>query len=158
MIKMADLATKVCIEKEVQERFLTISKKEKRKFFTRDLTITGEMEVKVPGRLSYKNVDMCSVCYETPIEVDLSGRIAEMKTETGRGLMVENARVQLTAYRENKTESELESGDGKISLKRLPDPEITLFRNNKRVVLNQVIGVPVVYIKRGVINYNPKTK
>jgi hypothetical protein len=158
IIKMVDLTTKICTGKESQDKILIVAKKEKRKFFTRYLTITGELEVKVPGRPSYENVASCSVCYKTPIEFDLDGRVADLETEKGKGLIVENARVHLTAYRENKTESELGRSDGEINLKRLPDPEVTLSQNNKTIVLNQVIGIPVVYIKKGMINYNPKTK
>ena len=67
--------------------------------------------------------------------------------------MVENGRVQLTAYKES-VENKLAPDTKEITLST--DPEITLYQKDKKTVLNQVMGIPVISVKRGIITYDPK--
>lgn len=125
-------------------------KEEQKKFYARSLTVTGEMIVKLPGRDLYKSVQSFSASYEKPMEVDLLGKMLE----TREGIKLEQGRMQITAYRENSAENALERKEKDMTIRRqLPDPEITLYENEKKIVLNQVLGVPVVTISHGSVTY-----
>ena len=124
-----------------------------KQFSTRSLIITGEMDLKIPGRGAYMGIDSVHVCYQKPMDVDLSGNMSE----NSEGLLeVNNGRMQITAYRENEAENALDKIKGEIELqiKEIPDPEITLYRGKEQIVLNQVIGIPIINIIRGSVNYS----
>lgn len=148
MIK--NLVTKI---KETEQREILEQlelKEERKKFYARSLTVTGEMSVKVPGRETYEGVSSFSASYEKPMEVDIMGRMLETK----EGIKLKQGRMQITAYRENPAENALERKEKDMIIRRqLPDPEITLYENEKKIVLNQVFGVPVVTISHGSVTY-----
>ncbi|MBI2106777.1 hypothetical protein HYT57_02225 [Candidatus Woesearchaeota archaeon] len=125
---------------------------EHRSFSTKSLILRGKVDVKVPGRETYQNVDEVFINYEQPMEVDLRGCIAE----TEGILEVCFGRLQVVAYRENKAETALDKRYGSIVVvepKQQPDPEITMYTGDKRVVLNQVIGIPVINVRQAKLTY-----
>ena len=142
---MADLTTKILqTEKELE------IKEERRKFSAKYLTITGQINVKLPGRAHYNNVNTLSVCYEHPMEVELDGRLLETKD----GLEIKEGRMQIISYRENPAETALDKREEDMTIRRrIPDPEITLHQEGKTIVLNQVLGIPIIKINSGLLTY-----
>ncbi len=124
---------------------------EHRTFSTRSLTVNGKMDVKIPGRETYEGIDGFTATYEQPMEVDLRGNVYE----NPEGILeIDFTRFSVTGYRENKAETALDRIGKESIIKLLPDPEITLYRGDERIVLNQVIGIPVVNVKSGSMTYS----
>ena len=128
----------------------TDKKYEHRKFSTRSLSIDGKMDVRIPGREVYDNIDKILVVYEQPMEIDLRGNIHE----NAGVIEAESTRVSVTGYRENKAESALDrKGKEIVLMKKMKDPEVTMYRGNERIILNQVIGMPIININKGSMTY-----
>ncbi len=128
----------------------------KKEISTRYLTVSGRMEVKLPGRESYKDVTSFSISYEEPMSIDIKGKIAEADGDRDRQCcMVQEGRLEVIAYRVNKTEEVLDRTNEKVQLnmRRIIDPEITIYQGDKKIILNQVIGIPVVSVNSGYITF-----
>lgn len=125
-----------------------------RNFSTRHLTVRGMMNVQIPGRDPYTNVTALTMVYAQPMDVDLRGKMAE----TSGGLLeVRDGRMQVVAYRENGAETALAEKKGSVvTYDKLVDPEVTISRGDERIVLNQLIGSPVVSVKSGSVSYDSK--
>jgi hypothetical protein len=128
-----------------------VKKCEHRNFSTKSLTVNGKINVKIPGREAYEGVDSFSVTYDQPMEVELRG----MVYENDEGILeVDYTRFSVKGDRENKAETALDRIGKETVIKLLPDPEITLYRGDERIVLNQVIGIPVINVKSGSMTYS----
>lgn len=145
---MVNLITRIGNREKTEEGRL-----ETKKFKTRYLTVKGNMDVKIPGFSTYESVDAISICYEKPMEIDLSGRMLE----TGVGIEVEDGRLEIIAYRENEAETALDEKKESIYLQKITkakklDPEIALYRDENRTEINQAMGVPIIRIYSGIVN------
>ncbi len=114
-------------------------------FSTRSLNITGDMTLRVPGREPYNNVTQAEISYTSPMAIRLSG----LMTETDKDIDVEKGTLEVSADRENQAEVKLYR-ENRLTLK---DPEITLYRGERKTLLNQVQGKPQIDIAVGKIHY-----
>ncbi len=124
---------------------VNVKKEETRKFAATSLTITGKMSLRVPGREEYTDVTELNVMYP-----DFNATMTGFLTETDENAVdVISGRLEIKAFRTNPTERTLYRKQDRMEL----DPEITFYQRGKKVVLNQVIGKPVVHIDEGKVTY-----
>ncbi len=122
-----------------------VSKETTRNFSAFSLTITGEMSLRVPGREVYEGIKGVNITYTELLQVEIKGLLRDV----GNGVEVEEGRLEAIGLRADPTITALNLKKPEIGY----DPEITIFRGGESVVLNQVIGLPVVCITKGFVTY-----
>ena len=134
------------LEPRVESVSESIAKKIKKKQFSaRHLNANGDMTLNIPGREPYIDVTEIEISYTSPMKVRVTG----LMRDTESGLDVEESKLEVVADRSNPAEDVLY----KENALRLKDPEITFYRGQRKTVLNQVQGIPVLHIKTGKIDY-----
>lgn len=142
---MTDLTTRA--EKAEKE---LIAKKQKRNLSTTSLSVTGDVDVRIQGRNPYLGRSGISVCYEEAMRVNLTG----VMRETGDKIIeVKDGKMEITAYRKNRTEENLNRQEGKVSMRTYIDPEVEIYQGSRKTKLSQVQGPILVTIRKGEISY-----
>ncbi|MBI2451646.1 hypothetical protein HYV50_01045 [Candidatus Pacearchaeota archaeon] len=120
-------------------------------FKTKNLVIKGrEISVSVPGRSLYNDIMKAEVEYTKPMYIKVNGLLVKIPPKS---IGIDEGEVHVIGYRRNKTEEAFDRKDSDIVFARVLDPELTLYTQNNKIVLNQVIGMPIIFVRTGVINY-----
>ncbi len=135
------------LERAVRETGKETGKESRISFETRRVVFEGDLSVRIPGSGNYDGLRRVEIEHESPVKVDVSGLVAG---NTGaRVLNVKEGRAEVTGYRDDRTLSALDR-----EVKLVKDPELTLYTNDgRKIVYNQVQGMPVVRINSGRVAY-----
>ena len=111
----------------------------------KELTITGQLRVEIPGRAPYEGVDRVEISY-TSLEVEVKGS----QTKDGNDILVRAGSVSATGYRSDPAVRELYDAKEVVVEK---DPHVEIYKGAKKITLSQVQGVPVVKVSDGRLSY-----
>lgn len=111
----------------------------------KELTITGQLRVEIPGRAPYEGVDRVEISY-TSLDVEVKGS----QKKDGNDILVRAGSVSATGYRSDQAVRELYDSKEVVVEK---DPHVVIYKGGKTITLNQVQGVPVVQVSDGRLSY-----
>jgi len=145
------------IDEELEQRIadteviLENTKREEFSFKTKNLVITGrDIFIRVPGRNPYNDINRVEAEYSNSMDVKINGLLVKIPPKS---IGIGQGRIHIIGYRTNKTEEAFARKQGDIVVEKIFDPELTLYTNNGEIVLNQVIGMPVIYVSKGLLSY-----
>ena len=111
----------------------------------KELTVTGQLRVEIPGRAPYEGVDRVEISY-TSLDVEVKGS----QKKDGNDILVRAGSVSATGYRSDPAVRELYETTEVVVEK---DPHVVIYKSGKPITLNQVQGVPVVQVSDGRLSY-----
>ena len=110
-------------------------------------SIEGIVDVRIPGNKNIISAEGVNVKHSDPMSIKLNGLLREDYGLIPLSDYVKEADVLVYADRVNQTE--LAMGKKQV----IKDPEIIIRSNGREITLNQVHGVPRLYVREGIIRY-----
>ena len=95
----------------------------------KELTITGQLRVDIPGRAPYEGVDRVEISY-TSLDVEIRGG-----QKTGKDFVIPKGSVSATGYRSDQAVKDLYE-QKEVHVEK--DPHVVIYKGGKTITLNQV--------------------